>query len=96
MGLRPHHIFALVVLPQAMRVAIPPIGNYFVAMFKDTALVAVISVNELMFTADQLASTTYQYLTIYTLCFLIYFAISYPASWLVVGIEARLKKSPAN
>lgn len=96
MGLRPHHIFGLVVLPQAMRIAIPPIGNYFVAMFKDTALVAVISVNELMFTADQLASTTYQYLTIYTLCFLIYFAISYPASWLVVGIEARLKKSPAH
>ena len=51
-------------------------GNYFIAMFKDTALVAIISVEELMFTAEQLGATTYKYLEIFTATFLIYLAVS--------------------
>jgi polar amino acid transport system permease protein len=93
-GLRPLQILALVVMPQAMRIAIPPLGNYFIALFKDTALVAIISVKELMFTADQLASTTYQYVAIYTLAFALYFSISYPASLLVMRLERRMSKAP--
>jgi ectoine/hydroxyectoine ABC transporter permease protein EhuD len=95
LGMRPAPIFMLVVLPQALRIAIPPIGNYFIAMFKDTALVAVISVNELMFTADQIASTTYKYLEVYTAAFVIYFIVSYPASMLILKIEDRMKRAPA-
>jgi ectoine/hydroxyectoine ABC transporter permease protein EhuD len=95
LGMRPFTILVLVVFPQALRIAVPPIGNYFIAMFKDTALVAIISVKELMFTADQLASTTYKYLAIYTMTFVIYFIISYPASKLVLQIEARMKRAPA-
>jgi polar amino acid transport system permease protein len=93
-GLRPLQILALVVMPQAMRIATPPLGNYFIALFKDTALVAIISVKELMFTADQLASTTYQYVAIYTLAFALYFSISYPASMLVTRLEKRMSKVP--
>jgi polar amino acid transport system permease protein len=95
LGMRPTPIFVLVILPQALRIAVPPIGNYFIAMFKDTALVAVISVNELMFTADQIASTTYKYLEVYTAAFVIYFIVSYPASMLILKIEDRMKRAPA-
>ena len=92
-GLRPFQILAHVVMPQAFRVAVPPLGNYFISMFKDTALVAIISVKELMFTADQLASTTYQYVAIYTLAFVLYFSISYPASLFVLKLERRMSRS---
>ncbi|MFT4067645.1 ectoine/hydroxyectoine ABC transporter permease subunit EhuD [Paraburkholderia sp.] len=93
LGLRPRHAFSKVVFPQALRIAVPPIGNYFIAMFKDTALVAVISVKELMFTADQLSSTTYQYLIIYSTTFVIYYLISYPASMLVAHLERRMRRN---
>jgi len=93
LGLRPRHTFSKVVFPQALRIAVAPIGNYFIAMFKDTALVAIISVKELMFTADQLSSTTYQYLIIYSTTFVIYYLISYPASLLVAFLERRMKRN---
>jgi ectoine/hydroxyectoine ABC transporter permease protein EhuD len=79
-----------IILPQAFRIAVPPIGNYFIAMFKDTALVAVISVRDLLFTAEDLANQTYQYLEIFTIVFVVYFAISYPASLFVQRLERRL------
>jgi len=92
-GLRPIQILMHVVMPQAFRIAVPPLGNYFISMFKDTALVAIISVKELMFTADQMASTTYQYVAIYTLAFVLYFSISYPASLIVLRLERRMARS---
>jgi ectoine/hydroxyectoine ABC transporter permease protein EhuD len=82
--------FRRVVLPQALRIAIPPLGNYFIQMFKDTALVSTITVQELLFLAQSTANTTYDYLNLYTLAFVIYFAISYPASIFVSYLERRL------
>jgi ectoine/hydroxyectoine ABC transporter permease protein EhuD len=92
LGMSESLAFRRVVLPQALRIAVPPIGNYLIAMFKDTALVAVIAVKELLFTAQGLANTTYQYLEVFTIVFIIYFAISYPASVLVKRLERRLAK----
>ncbi len=90
-----------IILPQALRIVVPPIGNYFIAMFKDTALVAIISVQDLMFTAENLASSTYKYFGIFTTTFVLYFAISYPASLAVQYLERRLRhrraqRSPAS
>ena len=59
LGMSSPLLFRRIVLPQALRIAVPPLGNYFIAMFKDTALVSTITVPELMFTVDSLASTTY-------------------------------------
>lgn len=84
--------FRRVVLPQAIKIAVPPLGNYVIAMFKDTALVSTITVQELLFKTDSLASTTYQYLPLYTVAFVLYFAISYPASLLVRWLERRLAR----
>lgn len=84
-------ILRLVVLPQAFRIVIPPMGNYLVSLFKDTAIVATISIKELVFTARLLAAESFQYLAIFTTVLVIYFAISYPASRGVAWIERRMR-----
>jgi len=84
-------IMRAVVLPQAFRIIIPPMGNYFVALFKDTAIVATISITELLFTARLIASQTFQYLQVYTIVLVIYFVISYPASRAVARLERYMR-----
>ena len=49
-------------LPQALRIVIPPIGNQFISMLKVTAIVSVIGVQELLMVAEQDASGTFRYL----------------------------------
>ena len=51
-----------VVLPQALRVIIPPIGNQFIGMLKLSALVSVVAVEELLLVANQAASSNFRYL----------------------------------
>ena len=92
LGLRELAIMRRVILPQALRFAVPPLGNYLVSMFKDTALVATISVEELLFSAENLASETYRYLDVFTLTFGIYFLISYPGVLLVRYLERALAR----
>ncbi len=79
----------LVVLPQAIRIVVPPVGNYFVSLFKDTALVSTISIAELMFRGQLIAADTFKYMRIYTVVFGIYLAISIPASLAVRYLERR-------
>ncbi|MDA8052099.1 MAG: ectoine/hydroxyectoine ABC transporter permease subunit EhuD [Rhodospirillales bacterium] len=81
----------LVILPQAIRIVIPPIGNYFISLFKDTALVSTISIPELIFTGQLIAADTFKYLQVYSFIFVIYLIISYPASRGVAWFERRLR-----
>lgn len=84
-------IMAKVVLPQALRIIIPPVGNYFISLFKDTALVSTISIAELLFTGQLLAAETFKYLEIYSFIFTTYILISYPASLGVKWLERRMR-----
>jgi polar amino acid transport system permease protein len=89
LGLRRGWIMRLVVLPQAIRIVVPPVGNYFVSLFKDTALVSTISISELMFRGQLIAADTFKYMRIYTVVFAIYLVISVPASLAVRSLERR-------
>jgi His/Glu/Gln/Arg/opine family amino acid ABC transporter permease subunit len=80
-----------VVLPQMIRVAIPPLGNYFIGLFKDTALLSTISIVELTFASRLLSAATFQYVPIYTAAFILYFLISFPASVGIRALEAHLR-----
>jgi len=60
LGMRRHTTLRLVVLPQTVRLIIPPTGNEFITMLKGTSLVAVISVRDLLFNAQQIYNTNYQ------------------------------------
>jgi polar amino acid transport system permease protein len=61
LGLDDRQIMRLIILPQAIRIIIPPIGNQFIGMLKLSALVSVIGVHELLLTADQAASSNFRY-----------------------------------
>ena len=69
-----------VVLPQAIMRMVPPITATWVALFKDTSILAAIGVAEMMTKARFLASDTYRPLEIYTLVAVVYFAITWPQS----------------
>ncbi len=78
-----------IILPQAARIVIPPVGNYFISMFKDSALVSVISITELMRAGELLAATTYRHFEIFTIVGAVYLAISLPAASLVSWLERK-------
>ena len=95
LGMRYSLVLRRIVLPQAVRVVIPPLGNYLVAMFKDTSLASTITVKEVLFQGQILAATTFKYIPILLMVGAIYFVISYPASLLVQYVERRLKRRRA-
>lgn len=90
LGLASRTIWAHVVLPQAMRPIVPVLGNYAIGMFKDTPLLATITIPEMFNSAMQIAGTTYRYNEPYTLVALLFLAMSYPAALLVRVLERRL------
>lgn len=77
-----------VILPQAIRIVIPPVTNDFIALLKDSSLVSVITMVELTATYGQLASTYFDYLGIGLLTAMVYFLIGLP----FVRIARRLEK----
>ena len=91
LALPPVLAFRLVVLPQAFRIVLPALGNYLIALFKDTALASVVTVQELMFTGQIISARTYQYFTVYTVTAILYFAVGYPAALLVRNLEERTR-----
>jgi polar amino acid transport system permease protein len=91
LGMRPSVIMARVVLPQGVRMVIPALGNYMVSLFKDTSLAAVITVQELLFAGQIVAARTYDYFTIYTMVFVFYLLVGYPAIRLVMSLEKHVK-----
>lgn len=78
-----------VILPQAVPPTVPMLGNYVVLMFKETALLSVIAVPELMSTARALGNETYRYLEPIVLIGGFYMIASLPVMFLLRRLEAR-------
>ena len=91
LGMRPSLTMRRIVLPQAIRIVIPPLGNYVVALFKDTSLVSVLTLQELLFSGQIIISRTYDYFTIYTMVLFLYFLVCYPSLILVRHLEKMTK-----
>jgi polar amino acid transport system permease protein len=83
----------LVILPQAVRMAIPPTVGFLVQLVKSTALASIVGYHELTKTAQILTNATFQPFLIFGLVALIYFAICYPLTWWSRGLERQLAKS---
>jgi polar amino acid transport system permease protein len=79
-----------IILPQAVRSVIPVLGNYFIQMFKDSAILSAITVFELAAHAQAVGSNNFRYLEPLTLAGLLFFLVSYPSSHLVRLLERRL------
>jgi cystine transport system permease protein len=77
------------ILPQATRVAVPPLSNTFISLVKDTSLAAAITVPELFQTAQRIVATTYEPLILYIEAAIIYLALSSVLSALQGRLEQR-------
>jgi polar amino acid transport system permease protein len=90
LGMSGRHTMRLIVLPQALRIVVPPLGNYGISLFKDTSLVSIVTVKELMFSGQIIASTNFQYATVFTIIGAIYLAFSWPSAFVVRWLERRM------
>ena len=79
-----------VVMPQAMRVAVPPLSNTFISLVKDTSLASSIMVTELLRRAQEIAAPSYQFLALYSLAAVIYWLICLVLSFAQRRLEERL------
>jgi len=82
-----------VVIPQAVRRVLPPLGNDFVAMIKDTSLVTILGVDEITQLARRWSGSTFLYLQTYLVLSLIYLTMTVLGSLLVQLLERHLRQS---
>lgn len=82
-----------VVIPQAVRAVIPPIGNNMIALLKDSALVSVIGVSELTLSAQRVIGKTYRPFEFYILAAAFYYVINLCMEWVQRKIERRISIS---
>ena len=90
LGLSRMQTIRKIVLPQAVRLVIPPVTNDFIALLKDSSLVSVITMVELTKMYGQLAATNYDYIGIGLLTAAIYFLLGLPIARLSRALEGRL------
>ncbi|MGM9967434.1 MULTISPECIES: amino acid ABC transporter permease [unclassified Rummeliibacillus] len=79
-----------IIIPQAIRYAIPPLGNTFVGMLKETSLVSVIAVTELMRSAQLLVAQYYVYMPFYLSIGIMYWGMSTFFTFILNKVEKRL------
>jgi polar amino acid transport system substrate-binding protein len=91
LGMSHWQVLRNIILPQALRLVIPPVTNDFIAMFKDSSIVSVITMVELTKVYGMLAMSTYDYIGLGLMTAGIYFALSYPASLFAHWLEGRLQ-----
>ena len=92
LGLSDRRIFIRIVLPQAFRIVIPAIGNEFIAMIKDTSLLAVIGVQELLWKARTVGSQNFTMLETLLLAALVYWALTIIFSYFQERLEQRMAR----
>ncbi len=83
----PRETWLKVILPQAIPPMVPALGNYTILMFKDSSLLSIIAVPELMSMARNIGNDTYRYLEPMTVVALIYFGMSIVAAGLIRWLE---------
>ncbi|HEX2527978.1 MAG TPA: ectoine/hydroxyectoine ABC transporter permease subunit EhuD [Geminicoccus sp.] len=92
LNLTTFHTFRDVIIPQAIPPVVPALGNYFVALFKETPLLSAIAVMELMQQAKILGSNTFRYIEPITLVGAFFLVFSLVAAALIRLLERRLKR----
>lgn len=88
-GMTPWDSLRYIILPQTWRITLPPLGNYAIALLKDTAVVSAIAAPEIMFYARNLVTSTFETTLIYVLAAALYFCLSFPLARIVDRFERR-------
>ncbi|WP_181702096.1 amino acid ABC transporter permease [Chthonobacter albigriseus] len=89
-GMSRFTVYRRVILPQAMRIALPTLGGYFISLLKDSSLVSFIAVNELLRNGTIIIANTFRSMEVYFMVAIIYFIMSFAAARLVGWVEMKL------
>ncbi|BCN30053.1 amino acid ABC transporter permease [Anaeromicropila herbilytica] len=92
LGFNERQVMFRFIIPPALRNSVPVFGNYLVMMIKDTSLLAMISVQELLLRTKTFASQTFLTVEAYTILALVYLVLSIPLSQLSKIVERKLKQ----
>ncbi len=92
LGLRTFDTYRFVLVPQAVRIAVPGLGNQFISLIKDSTLVSVITVNELLLAGRNVISRTFEPMTVYLAIALIYLILSNLTAVAIGAIERRYNR----
>ncbi len=90
LGMTPAKAMAYIILPQAIRVVLPPLANYAVGLLKETALCSIIAAPELMLRAKDLASSSFLPMQAFVMAAIFYYIMSFPMMRGVEYLEARM------
>lgn len=88
-GMTPVRAMRYVILPQAFRITLPPLGNYAIALLKDTAVASAIAAPEILFRARNLTSETFETPVIYLIVAVLYFCLTFPLARWVNYLERK-------
>ena len=90
LGMTPARARTWIILPQALRVVVPPIANYAVGLLKETALCSIIAAPELMLRAKDLASSSFLPMHAFVLAAVFYYVMSFPLMRAAEYLEVRM------
>lgn len=93
LGLSRAQALRRIILPQTMRVVLPPLGNEFIALLKDSSLVSILAVSDLLRRGREYASKTFDYFEAFTVVALVYLVMTLFFSRLVAFMEQRMNRS---
>lgn len=96
LGMRPGVVFWQITLPQAMRTIIPPTTSQFISMLKDSSLISVMGVWEVMFLAQSYGRSSYRYIEMLTTAALIYWLLSIGLELIQARLERHYGKAYKN
>ena len=80
-----------IILPQAVVRMIPPLGNEFIALIKNSALVSLLTINDLMHEGEKIISVSYRSLEVYLAIALVYLVLTSAASYLLHRLERNIR-----
>ena len=92
-GMTPWQVLRRIILPQAIRIIIPDVGNQFIAMQKDSALVSVMGVWEITYLATKYAKRDSKYMEMLLLAAAAYWVLTILSSWVQNRIEQRMARA---
>ena len=95
LGLSPGQRFRLIVFPQAIRTILPPLGNDFVAMVKDSSLVSVLGVADITQMGKVYAAGTFRFFETYSIVAYVYLILTVGLSLALRALEKRLRRQQA-
>lgn len=91
-GMRAHQLMSRVILPQALKRMVPPLVNQTVLQLKNTSLLSVLAVPDLLYQGQLITSATYRPLETYTMIAVIYFILLFPLTRFARRLEAQMPK----